>query len=64
MSGLLSNRLGVPLCLTRAFHLKELHALNRGHGKWALQSERWNLTTAPGEHVSISSTFVVETAKN
>ena len=31
MSGLLSNRLGVPLFLTRIFHLKELHMLNRGH---------------------------------
>ena len=31
MSGLLSNRLGVPLFLTQVFHLKELHMLNRGH---------------------------------
>ena len=31
MSGLLSNSLGVPLFLTRVFHLKELHMLNRGH---------------------------------
>ena len=30
MSGLLSNRLCVPLFLTRVFHLKELHMLNRG----------------------------------
>ena len=31
MSGLLSNRLGVPLFLTQVFHLTELHMLNRGH---------------------------------
>ena len=31
MSGLLSNRLGVPFFLTRVFHLKELHMLTRGH---------------------------------
>ena len=31
MSGLLSNRLGVLLFLTREFHLKELDMLNRGH---------------------------------
>jgi hypothetical protein len=31
MSGLLSNRLGVPLLVTQVFQLKELHMLNRGH---------------------------------
>ena len=29
-----------------------------------LLSERWKLTTAPGEYVSISSTFIAEIAKN
>ena len=31
MSGLLSNRLGVPLFQTRVFQLKELHMGNEGH---------------------------------
>ena len=31
MSGLLSNRLGVPLFLMRIFHLQKLHMLTRGH---------------------------------
>ena len=32
MPSLLSNRLGVPLFLTRVLHLKKLHMLNRGQG--------------------------------
>ena len=31
MSGLLSNRLGVPLFLMRVCHRKELHMLNKDH---------------------------------